>query len=419
MAAPLIFPKFRAFSANGAPLAGGKLYTYTAGTSSAYPTYTTATLAAANTNPVILDANGEAAVWPAPGYNYKLVLKDASDVTQWTVDSWSDGAYGATTSVTPYGENFVDMGASEGQIYSTQVRPGGTVGAAALCFQDRWWGYRGGQTGYSIGGSGAALPGRYSVSRDSGNANTTAIVLGQHMGRIGTTLDRLSNPGTAGLGSRYIVGSCYLLLQSGFTGTGITLELVGNNSDQNIMTGANWVVVSSITALTAELSSGSYTRIYCNLPNFGGYTYAGIRVRFNGPTGTAPASDGFYVTGLKVEVNTSGAPTDYAPMGLQQTIQRAQRYYQSYGGSTSGPVVQGYGAASQLIDTPLVLPVPMARSPATGVAGTWAVVNCAQPTVFAATPTILQLRTTVTALGAFSYAPNSADDLVTLDAETP
>ena len=76
---------FRALTNNGAPLAGGKLYTYEAGTSTPKTTYTTAAGTSANANPVILDANGYANVWLDSGA-YKFILKDSADVTLWTID---------------------------------------------------------------------------------------------------------------------------------------------------------------------------------------------------------------------------------------------------------------------------------------------------------------------------------------------
>lgn len=66
---------------------GGKLYFYASGTSTPLNTYTTKALAVANPNPVVLNAAGR------PGVDiflqdleYKVILKDANDVTIWTAD---------------------------------------------------------------------------------------------------------------------------------------------------------------------------------------------------------------------------------------------------------------------------------------------------------------------------------------------
>jgi len=85
--APL--PIFRAFTANGAPLAGGLLYTYAAGTTTPLATYTDQSGVTPNANPVVLDANGQANVWLKSGLTYKINLTDASLVQQtgWPVDN--------------------------------------------------------------------------------------------------------------------------------------------------------------------------------------------------------------------------------------------------------------------------------------------------------------------------------------------
>lgn len=70
----------------GAPLAGGKLYTYAAGTSTPLATYSDQAGTIPNANPVVLDARGEATIfWGSAGY--KVVLKDSADVTIWTQDN--------------------------------------------------------------------------------------------------------------------------------------------------------------------------------------------------------------------------------------------------------------------------------------------------------------------------------------------
>jgi hypothetical protein len=82
-----LVPNVRAryFDANGKPLAGGKFYSYVAGTTILIATFIDNN-GTPNTNPVILNANGEADIYLADG-SYKFVLADTSDVIQWTRDN--------------------------------------------------------------------------------------------------------------------------------------------------------------------------------------------------------------------------------------------------------------------------------------------------------------------------------------------
>ncbi len=79
--------KFQFLDGNGNPLTAGKLYTYQAGTTTPYATYTTAAGSVLNTNPIILDSAGRADIFLTAGAGYKFVLTNASDVTQYTVDN--------------------------------------------------------------------------------------------------------------------------------------------------------------------------------------------------------------------------------------------------------------------------------------------------------------------------------------------
>jgi len=87
-------PIMQFFDANGNPLVGGKLYTYAAGTTTPQATYTDYTGATANTNPVIFNSRGEAAVW-CGNSRYYMELKDANDTLIWTADN-VNGANGPT-----------------------------------------------------------------------------------------------------------------------------------------------------------------------------------------------------------------------------------------------------------------------------------------------------------------------------------
>jgi hypothetical protein len=82
-------PKLQFFDANGDPLAGGKLYTYAAGTTTPLATYTDSTGTTPNTNPIILDSRGEANVW-LTAVAYKFELKTSADALIWTVDNISN-----------------------------------------------------------------------------------------------------------------------------------------------------------------------------------------------------------------------------------------------------------------------------------------------------------------------------------------
>lgn len=73
----------------GAPLVGGKIYTYLAGTTTAAATYTTSAGSVPQANPIVLNAQGlpDNPVWLAAGVTMKLVIKDSADVTIRTVDN--------------------------------------------------------------------------------------------------------------------------------------------------------------------------------------------------------------------------------------------------------------------------------------------------------------------------------------------
>jgi len=79
-------PKLQFFDLNGAPLSGGLLYTYAAGTTTPLATYTDSTGNFANTNPIVLDSRGEANVWLGAAI-YKFALYTSAGVLIWTVDN--------------------------------------------------------------------------------------------------------------------------------------------------------------------------------------------------------------------------------------------------------------------------------------------------------------------------------------------
>lgn len=90
-------PKTTFVDSTGAPLSGGILCSYAAGTNTPQATYTDQTGSVVNANPVVLDSAGRANVWFAAAA-YKLVLAAggtcASPVSQqWSVDGFSIGVF--------------------------------------------------------------------------------------------------------------------------------------------------------------------------------------------------------------------------------------------------------------------------------------------------------------------------------------
>lgn len=84
---------FPQYSTNGGlPLAGGKLYSYQAGTSTPLATYTDRSGSVANANPVVLDAAGRADIWLSVNVAYKLVLEDSAGNVLDSVDDYYAGA---------------------------------------------------------------------------------------------------------------------------------------------------------------------------------------------------------------------------------------------------------------------------------------------------------------------------------------
>ena len=82
------------FTDSGSVLTGGKIYSYTAGTTTPQAVYTTSAGNVAHTNPIILNAAGRVAsggeIWVTSGVSYKFLLKDSNDVLIATYDNISN-----------------------------------------------------------------------------------------------------------------------------------------------------------------------------------------------------------------------------------------------------------------------------------------------------------------------------------------
>lgn len=77
------------FDNYGAPLSGGLIYTYQAGSSTPLTTYTTNNGTVPNTNPIVLDSAGRCSneIWMQTGYSYKFVIQTSTGTILQTLDN--------------------------------------------------------------------------------------------------------------------------------------------------------------------------------------------------------------------------------------------------------------------------------------------------------------------------------------------
>jgi hypothetical protein len=105
------------FDNYGVILTGGKIYTYSAGTTTPAATYTSSTGGTAHTNPIILDSAGRVPggeIWLQMGSSYKFLVKSSTDVLIATYDN----VYGSG-SPSAYLNNFTGNGTQVNYTLST------------------------------------------------------------------------------------------------------------------------------------------------------------------------------------------------------------------------------------------------------------------------------------------------------------
>jgi hypothetical protein len=120
--------------ANGEPLVAGKLYTYASGTTTPLATYTDATGTVANTNPVILDTTGSAAVWCGSA-QYAFTLKTSTDVLVWTADNLNAPQASTLAALAAAGGAAL-IGTAQGTTVQTQLSHlSGVDGAAYVTYK--------------------------------------------------------------------------------------------------------------------------------------------------------------------------------------------------------------------------------------------------------------------------------------------
>lgn len=108
-------------------------------------------------------------------------------------------------------------------------------------------------------------------------------------------------------------------------------------------------------------------------------------------------------------------PAPFQPLHPQEDLARCQRYYEVHGGVNTSMSFFGYGAAAGGVGQIVSFCTTKAGTPTMTKNGTWAVVNCGQPSTSSPSVSEYSLSAVVTALGSAQFNANSADDTITAE----
>lgn len=264
MANVMFSPKFAVADSTGAPLASGKVYTYSAGTTTPKDTYADSGAVTPNANPVILDARGEATIYGVG--TYKVVVKDSNGNTIYTVDNYAISGTVGTADIT---DGAVTTAKLASNALSADVTGRGKM-------QD---GY---VTSAKLDASGVTLPnGSAASTQATGDSTTkvatTAYVQGEFTDKAATqanmegqtaskfvTADKVKYAPAACKAWGYIAGS---------TGTGYPVSLTINAS-YNVASAAKIAQGTYKVTFTTPFSSANYAVCVMNMDSTGAAIFA-------------------------------------------------------------------------------------------------------------------------------------------------
>lgn len=234
-----VYGKFRASDySSGSPLAGGQVFTYETGTLIAKDSYTDSTGVTANTNPVILDANGEANIY-LEGL-YTIILQDVNGVQLWKEDG-IQGSIDILTTITSTSTTSAAI-ATGTKTFTTQTGKAFTVGGFVLVTSNaNPANFMFGQiTSYSDD----ILMVNVTVFGGSGTHSDWTISISGPQGAQGV-------PGTSGAGSGDMVGSANLAVGAGGVANAATSRGnlgLGSSSTKDAGSSAGQVPILNMSA---------------------------------------------------------------------------------------------------------------------------------------------------------------------------
>ena len=222
---------FQFFSSIGLPLAGGKVYTYQAGSSTPLATYTDNTGNVANANPIILGSDGrpQTEIWLTYGFNYKFILKDANDVTIQTYDNLYGIIGVAATSTSAFTSGMIMLwSGSIGSIPSGWYLCDGTNGTPNLT--DRF--IVGAGASYSVGGTGGSSSVTLTTNNMPAHTHTASVTDPGHFHNYDKTV---GSAGQSGGGATAINTYTSTATTTATTGISVTNASTGGGTSFSVL----------------------------------------------------------------------------------------------------------------------------------------------------------------------------------------
>lgn len=256
--------------------------------------------------------------------------------------------------------------------------------------------------------------------------STGANVTAAQVAGSNATQNRLQITGAAsvtavGVGQRIEVSNSYDL-----NNQTVTLSVDMANS---VLTTVTWTASYATTANTfgtigtptkTQIATGTFT-VNSTVANYStqitipSAATTGIEILF---TVGAQTSGTWTIGNPQLELGAVATSFDARPIGTELAL--CQRYFQINGGTSGFPFVQGAVNAANDTRASFPFPVSMRATPTTTIAGTWASTNIngvAAPALSALGTQGYVLQTYSTSAGGYYYYPNSADDIMTFNAE--
>lgn len=267
-AALMPYPRLQFLSPSGVPLAGGQIFTCSAGTScpgNPLASYTDSTAATPNTNPIVLDSGGFApanGIWLG-GANYKIVAEDVNSVVQWTVDNVSIPAFGLITGAGSLSSLSITGNASIG---GTLTVAGSTTLAALSAATGAFSGNV--TVGGTLGVTGATTLAAATVGGTLGVTGTATFAGNETIAGTLSVAGATSLPGgisgaTAITGATTVTGT--LGTTDNVTVGGTTLAFT-NGASEHVATGALNSDLSGFLHLSAGTATYTFAATYATNP---------------------------------------------------------------------------------------------------------------------------------------------------------